>query len=102
MKVKNLVIGDIIRPFLMTSSMQECEVSRNKILKKLEDDNYKELETGAVYSSKFQKWQSVIDESSITPMSEYYNKLGFKKKNNHSNKQDVYDEVKKLKNKRLN
>ncbi|MBE6157771.1 MAG: hypothetical protein E7160_03145 [Firmicutes bacterium] len=97
MKVKNLVVADIIYPTTITRTTEMCNVKTNNILKKLDNGLYENVENGKHYRTIHRRGFSRIDEDSIIPLSDYYYKIGLKKKNDHKNKENVYKKVKELK-----
>ena len=101
MKVKNLVVADILYPTIITRTTEMCDVESNCILRKLDNDVYENVENGKKYNSKQQKNFVRVLDNSITPLSDYYYRIGLKKKNNHNNKEKVYKKVKELKKNRI-
>lgn len=103
MKIKNLYVVDIVKPMeimkSITCTIENATCSPDHICEKVEfPDNvfFRDLEDGKEYPQTDRLGVSRIEEEAI-PLSDYYNFMGFKKKNNHANQEKVYDKVKKLK-----
>lgn len=102
MKIKNLVVADIIDPLCITNHWEDSIILQNRICEKvnIKDSNYKDLKTGKIHGTKTKIGITRIDKTSIVPLSDYYYSIGLKKKNSHDNKKEVYQKVKQLKKER--
>lgn len=100
MRIKNLVVTDLINPMTIMSfghgGMEESEILTCRICRK-EKDGYIDLESNNTFSEKQEFGYKRVDEETVTPLSDYYNFFGMKKKNKHQNKKEVYQKVKTLK-----
>lgn len=88
-----------------TNTMETSTGIKNCICKKIETQTNKENCYQILENNKkvYESNEIGVDriEDKPIPLSEYYNFLGMKKANNHENKEEVYEAVKKLKQKRL-
>lgn len=100
MKIKKFVVADIVKPMSITqighskivdSYILSCRICRKEV------GGYTDLESNEKFSKEQDCDIKRVEEATITPLSDYYNFLGMKKKNNHSNKAEVYEKVKRLK-----
>lgn len=107
MKIKNLYVVDVIKPLsIMGSSHCEIEdacISSNHICEKVEigsDVLFIDVENSRKYYQTCKLGVERVEYDEI-PLSDYFYMLGFKKKNSHDNKQEVYEKVKKLRKNRI-
>lgn len=100
MKVKDLVVADLVEP-MATMESKSCSMEESCILEcricRKEKQGYIDLKTSKRFSKKQELGYCRVEEKTVTPLSDYYNRLGMKKKNNHKNKEKVYKRVKELK-----
>ena len=103
MKIKNLIVADVMYPKLINETTEEYTKIPNCILRKLENhlDMYENLETGTKHRLIKRRGFKYIDDGSVKPLSDYYYRIGLKKKNNHENKEIVYQKVKTLKEQKI-
>lgn len=103
MKIKNLVVADVMYPTVITQTSEIYTKVSNCILRKGETplSPYTNVETNEKYSSWRKRGFKYVDQESIKPLSEYYYKIGFKKKNQHDNQEEIYNKVKMLKKQKI-
>ena len=99
MKIKNLVVADVMYPTVITQTSEIYTKVSNCILIKGETSlsPYTNVETNEKYSSWKARGFKYVDQESIKPLSDYYYRIGLKKKNNHKNQEEIYHKVKALK-----
>ena len=103
MRIKNLYVVDVIKPMSLMGSlacqMEDACVSKNHICEKLELDDdvfFVDVENDKKYYQTCNLGVERVEYDEI-PLSDYFYRIGLKKKNNHHNKQKVYEKVKHLK-----
>lgn len=89
MKLYNLYVANVIFPTGLTMH-NELKTVKTKIVSK-EGDKYRDLVSGSYYTVR--SIVGTIRICGLTPLSDYYNVLGLKKKNNHRNQEIVYEKV---------
>ena len=99
MSLDQFFVADLIIPTYYMDDIEKLAIIKSRILKKVVN-GYMDVQTRVVYTDIDKKGVSRIDNGSIVSLSEYYNFLGFKKKNNYDNKEVVYQNVKHLKSQR--
>ena len=99
MKYDNIVVSNVILPYFRMKQTEHANLITTRICRK-SPSGYIDLETNRHYSDKQQLGIDRVDKNSIVSLNEYYNCLGFKKKNDHENKEEVYQKVRKLKKQR--
>lgn len=85
------------------SCLEDAFIVKNQICEKIVRDDkeyYGELEKKREYPKTTKFGMSRVEKEGIT-LSSYINSLGFKKKNDYDNQQEVYQKVKELKKKRI-
>lgn len=97
----NFYVLDVIEPMSMMKSatiqIEEEIVLKDRICQKKENEKkeifYRDIETDKSYTTQNES----LDESTVVPLSNYYNILGFRKKNDYPNREVVHTKVKRLK-----
>lgn len=102
MKIKNLYVVDGLCPMSImgtaTSKTEDSYIRQALICKKVETGSkpyYQDIEN----NQKFYQINKIGIErvyGNPIPLSEYINFLGLRKRNNHENKKEVYQKVRKL------
>lgn len=100
MDIKNLYVVDAIIPtMLIGEKLEEAIILRSRICKKEivgRVIKYIDLDSDMSYMEEQKIGYDRIYEGTVKPLSDYYNSLGLKKINNHSNQEDVHKMVKSL------
>ena len=99
MKYDNFYVSNLIISSYYFGDVEKYFLLESRICRKTER-GYIDIETKRVYSEQQEKGIDRIDESTLTPLNDYFNVLGLKKKNNYDNKDIVYSKVKHLKSQR--
>lgn len=99
-KIEHLVVADI-EERIETDQIGHITISNIyaspcRICRK-EMEGYTDLESNEKLTIEENYEGKKIKEETITYLTEYYDLFGNKKNNNHSNKEEVYQKVKKLK-----
>lgn len=96
---ENLYVSNLIIPAFSFGKEEKKYVLESRICKKI-NNRYMDLETRATYAEKQELGLERVDMETLVPLAEYYNSLGFKKRNEYANKNIVYQKVKHLKSQR--
>lgn len=94
MKLYNLYVAELITPFEFTMHT-ECSSSRTTVVEKIGFNRYHELDSSIELAEC--QGLGVSRLENLRPLSDYYNIFGFKKKNDHLDKEKVHQLVKDFK-----
>ena len=97
MKLYNIYVADVIIPMGFTLH-RELKTVKTEIVVK-DKDKYRDLISGDYYEVRSNI--GTIRIHRLTPLSDYYNIFGQKKKNNYRNQSTVDEKVKILKNRNV-
>lgn len=100
MKIKGLVVADLIDPMATMGSgysmMEEACLLQCRICRE-EKNGYMDVKSGRKFGEKQILGCRRVEENTVVPLSDYYHILGIRKRNNHQNKEEVWQKVKELK-----
>lgn len=102
MKIKGLYVADIINPTDLTMTLEFGFVEQAVICRESKT-GYINIETDRIYS----KDHTVMGVCRITspdkvyPLSDYYFAIGIRKPNKHANKNELHENVKRLRKRKL-
>lgn len=107
MKIKNLYVVNITMLMStarsLTTEYEESFMILDRICEKIEKDDkvfFKHLEDNKMYPKTEEMGIARVEEEGI-PLSDYVNWLGFRKKNDHNNQEEVYQGIKYLRKKKI-
>lgn len=99
MKYDNFYVSNLIISSYLFGDVEKCFLLESRICRKTKK-GYVDIETQAFYSDEQKKGIDRIVEDTLTPLNNYFNILGLKKKNRYANQNEVYQKVKHLKSQR--
>lgn len=97
MKLKDIFVVEIFIPTEICCSTL-IGTSDLKICKKVEINNYVDLDTKKIYNSSNNGYEKILQ---IIPWAEYFYRIGLKKSNEHQNRGEVYRLAKRYQIKKL-
>ena len=100
MIIKALYVADLICPEFYICHSEVASLFKAQICRKSKT-GYIQLATGIEYTNTNELGINRVDKRAIYPLSDYYYSIGLKKMNNHFNKKEVYENVKKLKKRKI-